>query len=164
MYASTVEMKGFNMFRLFSSFFAVVMASFLMAGCAQTQLTQERLAAMTLEERTAALLQQPQVDDIYAANLVKFSEYTFGSGGDAFGLLRVIHVTADSIVVVTEDAAWPSPQGAHDDLNGNFSDITWDFDEEITIRRADLSSFQQNGSILEARRLTSEQIRSYLVN
>lgn len=58
--------------------------------------------------------------------------------------------------------AWPEPQGAHDDLNGDFSDITWDPEEEITIQRTTLESLQNDQLILEARRLSSEQIQSYL--
>lgn len=150
------------MFRLWTVFFSMLVAAFFAVGCAQTQLTPEYLASLSSQARTAALLQQPAVDDIYAAKLSHFSQYSFGSGGDAYGLLRVIEVTSDTIVVITEDAAWPEPQGAHDDLNGDFSDISWDPEEEITIQRTTLESLQNGQLILEARRLSSEQIQSYL--
>lgn len=109
------------------------------------------------------LLASPKVDDIYAARLDHFSEYSFGAeGGAAYGLLRVIRVTDAEVVVVTEDAAWPEKKGALDDLKGDFSDITWDFDEEISIKRSELASLKRQGLILNARRLSPAQIKEYL--
>lgn len=150
------------MIRLFKIFLTTLVAVFFVAGCAQKQVTVESLAAMTPAERTATLLQQPQVDDIYSGNVGHFSEFNFGSGGDAFGLMRVISVTNDTVVVVTESAAWPAPEGSVEELQGDFSDITWDFDEEITIQRADLKTLHQESRILEARRLTASEIKKYL--
>lgn len=108
------------------------------------------------------ILANPKVDDILAARVDHFSEAQFGDGGAAYGLMRVIRVSSSEIVVVTEDAAWPQKRGSLDDLNGDYSDITWDFDEEITIRRSELASLKNQDMIYGARRLTDAQIREYL--
>ncbi|MGL4711929.1 MAG: hypothetical protein ACRCWP_05005, partial [Shewanella sp.] len=123
-------------------------------------LTVEELGQMTPEERAHIMLQQPQVDDIYSAQVSKFSEYF---DGDAFGLMRVIEVKADSIVVITEDAAWPDEaDGSVEELAGDFSTIGWDFEEKIVLQIADLEGYLKDGSIVATRRLTSQEIKDFL--
>ncbi|MDR1075123.1 MAG: hypothetical protein LBL59_02125 [Xanthomonadaceae bacterium] len=111
---------------------------------------------------TRALLANPRVGDLYAAELTAFSGVNFNAGDEgqeqmnaAYGLLKVIKVDHDTVTVITEMSAWPNPQGARNDLRGDLQDITWDQDEEIPLYRAELPSFHNDGKIVEARRLSS---------
>jgi len=149
------------MFRLFISIFTAGIASLLMAGCANKVYTVEELGQMTPQERAVIMLQQPQVDDIYSANVSKFSEF-FGDDA-AYGLMRVVEVNADSIVVITEDAAWPDEaDGSVEELAGDFSTIGWDDSEKIVIQIADLEGYLKDGTIVATRRLTAEEIKAFL--
>ena len=149
------------MFRLFISIFTAGVAALLMAGCANKVYSAAELGERTPQERAVMMMQQPMVDDIYSANVSKFSEF-FGDD-DAFGLMRVIDVQADHIVVVTEDAAWPdSADGSVEELAGDFSTIGWDDSEKIVLQIADLEGYLKDGSIVATRRLTAEEIKEFL--
>lgn len=149
------------MFRFLVSMFTASCAVFFMAGCAQKVYTAEQLGQMTPQERVVIMLQQPQIDDIYTANVSKFSEF-FGDE-DAFGLMRVVEVHTDYVVVVTEDAAWPDEaDGSIEELEGDFSTIDWDTEEKIVIQMADLEGYLKDGSILAGRRLTTQEVNDYL--
>ena len=104
-----------------------------------------------------SVLAEPKVGDLYAAKLSSFSDQGFGQDGKvqsvAYGLMKVVDVQADTITVITEDAAWPEADGARKDLNGDLSDITWDESERIEVKRADLPRMVADGRIVETRRL-----------
>lgn len=109
------------------------------------------------------ILAEPKVDDIFSARLDQFSEYDFGDeGGAAYGMLRVVAVDRSTITVITESSAWDSRSDALKDLRGNFSDVDWDHDEEISINRSELAGLKRDGMIFGARRLTASQIKEYL--
>lgn len=110
---------------------------------------------------TAALdpiLQNPQVGDLYAAELSEFSEASFGDRNDpmnhAYGLLRVVKVEPDKVYVITENAASPNARGARNDLNGELTNITWDESERIPVRRDRFGELVEQEKILEVRRPT----------
>jgi hypothetical protein len=109
-------------------------------------------------EETSSLepnLANPQVDDVWAAELSHFSRATFnGAGSEAYGLMRVIRVEPNNVILITETGAWPAARkdGSRQDLAGNYSDITWDREEEIRVRRSELASLLADGKILETRR------------
>lgn len=133
-------------------------AVFLAAGCAQMgqkDLTPEYLATLTAQQRTTALLQQPQAGDIYAAQLDHFSQFDWGDDDPDWGQLRVMSVTPTSIVVVTAQRAWYDKEQALEELQDSVDDIDWDTEEQITIARSDLSKLNSDGFILEARRPAS---------
>lgn len=138
--------------KIFSSLSAVIATVALSIG----------FMAVAQAQPVNQILANPKVDDIYAGRVDHFSEAAFGEGGKAYGLMRVVNVSSSAVIVVTEDAAWPEAKGALEDLKGDFSDITWDFDEEIEITRADLVAAYSSKMILSARRLTAEQIKEYL--
>lgn len=109
------------------------------------------------------ILAEPKVDDIFSARLDHFSEYDFGDGSEAaYGMLRVVAVDRSTITVITESSAWDSRSDALKDLRGNFSDVDWDHDEEISINRSELAGLKRDGMIFGARRLTASQIKEYL--
>ena len=100
-----------------------------------------------------SVLAEPKVGDLYAAKVSAFSKEGFEEHGVAYGLMKVVDVQADTITVITEDAAWPEADGARKDLNGDLSDITWDESERIEVKRADLPRMVADGRIVETRRL-----------
>ncbi|MGL4711927.1 MAG: hypothetical protein ACRCWP_04995 [Shewanella sp.] len=133
--------------KFYSFIIAALLATFGFVATAQAQSLDEILA-------------NPKVDDIYIARLDNFSK---GFDDKAYGMMRVVEVDSKKIVLVTEDAAWPdSPDGAYDELKGDFSDIGWDFEEKIEVERAELGGLKTSGMLLRGRRLTAEQIKDYL--
>jgi hypothetical protein len=107
------------------------------------------------------ILADPKVGDLYAAELTAFSGFNFnsnnGSGSaqdKAYGLLKVVEVTPERVVVITETGAYPRPQGARNDLRGNLASITWDESEKIPVNRADFARLVAEEKILETRRLS----------
>ena len=150
--------------RAFFTLFVCFCTTFLFAGAvAAKQLTAAEATAMSPKERTIALLQQPQVDDVYAARLDHFAQEDWGDPDPDWGQLRVIEVTPTTIVVVAEETAWYEAEEAVDALRGDLSDVeSWVYDEEITIKRSELESLRQQGLILEARRFTPAEVRRYL--
>ena len=72
---------------------------------------------------------------------------------DAFGLMKVVAVSDDSVTVITEMGAWPVAAETVNELNGDLSAITWDETEEIPISRTDLPNLVESGHIVETRRL-----------
>lgn len=121
--------------------------------------TQQPAAESSSAQATALdpILAEPKTGDLYAAKLSAFSAAEFGGKNaeeqTSYGLMMVVDVKPDRIMVITEDAAWPNPTGAKNDLNGDLADITWDESERIPIKRADLAQLVAAGSILEVRRL-----------
>lgn len=104
------------------------------------------------------LLDAPQVGDLYAAKLSAISAVSFSEDGekvrgDVFGLLKVVEVDGDNVVVITETSGWPNPRGARNDLRGDHSNIEWDEEERIVLKRSELPGMLANGDIIEARRL-----------
>ncbi len=107
-----------------------------------------------------ANLANPQVGDVWAAELSHFSRASFGvppvngQPGKAFGLMKVIRVTPSAVIAITEQGAWPEQRksGSLDDLHGDFHDIRWDNSEEITINRSEFAALVAANQILETRR------------
>jgi hypothetical protein len=106
------------------------------------------------------ILQNPQVGDLYAAELSEFSAYDFGGQGGkdamtkAFGLLRVVKVEDDKVIVITQNQASPNARGARNELNGELDSIGWDEAERIPIRRDRFAQLVEQEKILEVRRPT----------
>lgn len=110
------------------------------------------------------ILANPQVGDLYAAELTAFSAQNFGSAtpadangnggnGRAYGLLRVVDVSPERVTVITETSAWENSRGAVNDLRGDLANINWDEDERIPINRAELARLVADGKIIETRRM-----------
>jgi len=103
------------------------------------------------------VLAEPAVGDLWSAELSEFSDQTFGDGSeeytDAYGLMKVIEVSDDAVVVITEMGAWPNGPSSVLELNGDLAAITWDESEEITVNRADIPGLIEKGHILASRRL-----------
>ncbi|MDR2873115.1 MAG: hypothetical protein LBV45_11510 [Xanthomonadaceae bacterium] len=154
------------------TFLAVLLACFGLTACKQIQEAAQQAsnsggnqgnntAAATdiRSNRTPdALLADPKVGDLYAAEVSHFSGVGFDQAGGgkrdtAYGLMKVVEVTPDKIIVITEDAAWPNPQGARNDLRGDLSDITWDEEEKIPLYRSELEKLFADGKIIETRRM-----------
>ncbi|MDR2873116.1 MAG: hypothetical protein LBV45_11515 [Xanthomonadaceae bacterium] len=140
-----------------ASFLAAVLAFSSFGVYAQEQTGEQ---SETPSAVTSALLADPKVGDLYAAEVSHFSGVGFNSNSDdgsnvAYGLMKVVNVTRDKVVVITENAAWPRPQGARNDLRGDLSDITWDEEEKITLYRSELPSLYSSGKIIEARRISA---------
>jgi hypothetical protein len=99
------------------------------------------------------VLASPQVGDLYSGELTHFSEQEFGSGGTAYGMMRVVAVTDTAVTVITETGAYDNQAAATAELNsGSLSNVTWDESEPINITRADLASLQSSGKIAAFRR------------
>ena len=104
-----------------------------------------------------ALLADPRVGDLWAAELSHFSGGEFGDGAETtetvYGLMKVVEVTPEQVVLVTEDGAWPKKQGAINDLRGDLASISWDEGEKIPLKREEVAVLAGQGRILETRRL-----------
>ncbi|MBD9370029.1 hypothetical protein [Xanthomonas sp. XNM01] len=132
-----------------------------LAGCKPA--TTETAATGTAPAAAAAAtsldpqLANPQVGDLWAAELTHFSGGEFGEGRqtreDAFGLMKVVEVQPDQIVLITEEGAWPKKQGAINDLRGDLAEVSWDEEEKITLKNTELAGLVADGRILETRRL-----------
>ncbi|MDQ8754901.1 hypothetical protein RCO27_01550 [Sphingosinicella sp. LHD-64] len=122
-------------------------------------------AAQTAASDLDPVLANPQVGDLYAAELTAFSGANFGSarpadatgnggnGEKAYGLLRVVDVAADRVTVITETSAYENSRGAVNDLRGDLANITWDEQERIPINRADFARLVAEDKIIETRRM-----------
>ncbi|MCD9032708.1 hypothetical protein LDO32_13330 [Luteimonas sp. Y-2-2-4F] len=102
------------------------------------------------------VLADPQIGDLYAAELTHFSGVDFGGTDDgepAYGLMKVIAVADDRVTLNTEMGAWPKPRGAVNELRGDLSGIQWDEQEKIEIYRNELPKLVADEKILEARRM-----------
>ena len=113
---------------------------------------------------TAAMdpvLANPQVGDLWAAELSAFSAVQFNEGNSgqaqakSYGLMKVVDVADDRVTVITETAAWPNSRGAVNDLEGTQADITWDEEERIPVIRANFAQLLADEKILQVRRLTA---------
>lgn len=102
------------------------------------------------------LLAEPQVGDVWAADLNHFSAVEFNNDGGtqeaAFGQVKVVEVSPDRVTVITEDAAWPEADGARRELRDRSATIRWDENERIPVNRADFAQLVADGKILETRR------------
>lgn len=123
----------------------------LNTGCAQNT-SPEYLAKASPEDRTLALLKSPKIDDLYAARVDYFSDYEYGTGGAAFGVLKIIQVTPEQLMFYSSLAANVDRSMALLLLQKNISEIDWDTDELITILRSDLLPLFDKGMIIEAMR------------
>jgi len=133
--------------KFYSFMIAVLVTTFGFMATAQAQSLDQMLAS-------------PKVDDIYIARMDHFSD---GFDSKTFGMMRVIDVGAKNLILITEDAGWPdSPNGAYDELKGDFSTIGWDFSEKITVERSELSALKAANIILRGRRLSAQEIKDYL--
>lgn len=105
---------------------------------------------------TDPVLLDPKAGDLYAAELSHFSgaEFSDQEGPDeqTYGLMKVIDVSPEQITAITEDAGWPKPRGAINDLRGDLSDITWDDEEKIRILRSELPQLVADERIIETKR------------
>ena len=103
------------------------------------------------------ILANPEVGDLWSAKLDEFSSSEFetenGGDGDAYGLMKVINVTDQRVIVITENAALPVPFESVAELQGDLAAIVWDETEEIPINRRDLQSLLDQEYILATRRL-----------
>lgn len=102
------------------------------------------------------LLADPQVGDIWAADLNHFSSVDFsddnGTQSESFGQVKVVEVSPDRVTIITEDAAWPNAEGARRELRDRSAIIRWDESERIPVNRADFAALVADGKILETRR------------
>ncbi len=106
------------------------------------------------------ILANPQVGDLYAAELSAFSAASFSDGdtegaelSKAYGMLKVVAVSDTTVTVITENGAWAESAGAVEELGGDLSTISWDESEQIPIQRAQLAQMVTDGKILRTRRL-----------
>ena len=103
------------------------------------------------------VLAEPEVGDLWSAELSEFSDQTFGDGSeeyaDAYGLMKVTAVSDDQVVVITEMGAWPNGPSSVAELNGDLAEITWDESEQITVNRSDIPDLVEKGHILASRRM-----------
>lgn len=137
---------------LSSSLFVLAACSPGGAGAGSTE-----AKSVATPAKADALLAEPMVGDLWAAELSHFSGNSFGDGHDTdetvYGLMKVIEVAPDKLVLVTEDGAWPKKQGAINDLRGDLAQISWDESEKITLKRGEIAGLAGDGKILETRRL-----------
>lgn len=137
------DKKDFTVKRLLFIVFSVCMLSFFSTGCALHP---------TPEEKTTALLKSPEVNDLYAARVDYFSNYEYGDGGAAFGVLKIIEVTPEQLMLQSSLAANIDKDMALQLLQKKPSEIDWDKDELIKVLRSDLLRLFDDGMIVEARR------------
>lgn len=95
---------------------------------------------------------EPRVGDLYSAEVSHFSAYDFGTGGTAYGMMRVIEVNDDKIVLHTETGAWPDSRSAIQELRGDLAGIEWHDGEKIQISRSELAQLVADKKILDVRR------------
>lgn len=106
------------------------------------------------------ILQNPQVGDLYAAELSEFSQFDFGAQSGrpamdkAYGLLRVVKVEPDKVIVITQNQASANERGARNALNGELENVGWDENERIPVRRDRFAQLVEQEKILEVRRPT----------
>lgn len=102
------------------------------------------------------LLADPQVGDVWAADLKHFSAVEFGSESgpqaESYGQVKVVEVSPDRITIITEDGAWPDADSARRELRDRSAIIRWDESERIPVNRADFAALVADGKILETRR------------
>lgn len=138
--------------RAFACLAALLVAT---AGCSGTT-SGPSTGTAAPARLTDPVLLEPRPGDLYAAELSYFSgaEFSDRSGPDerTYGLMKVIDVGPEQVTAITEDAGWPKPRGAVNDLRGDQSDITWDDEEKIRILRSEYAKLLADGRIVETRR------------
>ncbi|KAF1687146.1 hypothetical protein B1992_03925 [Pseudoxanthomonas broegbernensis] len=151
--------------RLLLALLSLSVAVAMLAGCkpGATGDAGRNATASTAARSTGPLdplLAEPQVGDLWAAELSHFSGGEFSQNGKeretVYGLMKVIDASPDDLVLVTETGAWPKKQGAINDLRGDLADIEWDENEKITVRRSEIAGLVGEGRIVEARRLAGD--------
>lgn len=145
--------------RLFAPLF-LSFALLALAGCkpgADAGASAGGETAAAAPAQADALLADPRVGDLWAAELSHFSGGEFGDGAETtetvYGLMKVVEVTPEQVVLVTETGAWPKKQGAINDLRGDLASISWDESEKIPLKREEVAVLAGRGKILETRRL-----------
>lgn len=98
------------------------------------------------------LLANPEVGDVWAANLDFFSAAEFGEpgGADAFGLVQVVEVTPETATIITAQTAADDQASAVNQVGGYVTGTTWDPNERIPVRRAELETLVRDQRILRA--------------
>ena len=133
-----------------------------LTGCDALTSSAPTAADSTTADAPAApaldpILANPQVGDLYAAELSAFSQASFNEGSDsmakAYGMMKVVAVDDTNVTVITENAAWAESGGAIEELGGDLATITWDESERIDIPRATLAQLVTDGKILRTRRM-----------
>jgi hypothetical protein len=111
-------------------------------------------AAAPAFDGNVAQLADPQVGDVWVANLDHFSAAEFGEAGgpDAFGFLQVVDVTASQVTVITETSSAPDQAAAINRLSDYQGSVAWDQAERIPINRADFQRLVQEQRILRTTR------------
>lgn len=133
----------------------------LISACSPKIYSAEELAQFPPAVTAATMVKQPQVNDIYVADVSKFSNY-FGDT-PTYALMRVIEVNPEFILVITESQAYPGDfNGSVNDLGGEFNNITWDNTEKIKVQISNLENHFKNGDIIATRRLTTKEINNFL--
>lgn len=122
---------------------AIISMLFIAAGCTRHG---------NDDAKTRAVIADPQVGDIYAAELTYFSEADFENQPKIYGLLKVVESDAVYATVVTEDAGSDEAAVALQDIAGDLSGIGFDGDERIVISHADLMKAFESGKIMAAKR------------
>jgi hypothetical protein len=101
-------------------------------------------------------LANPQIGDVWAANLDHFSAAEFnlsgGGDGDAYGLVQVVEVTDSQVTIITETGALPDQAGAIARLGDYQGSIQWDPQERIPVNRADFANLVRDQRILRTAR------------
>ena len=131
--------------------------SLTLTACGGSASTMTEATGGTAAEALNPILANPQVGDVYAAELTAFSGASFNTSGEstakAYGLLRVVAVADDKVTVITETGAWPTPSpGPANDMNGDFHDISWDESERIPIMRGSFQQLLDDDKIIDVRR------------
>ncbi len=99
-------------------------------------------------------LADPQVDDVWVADLHQFSAFTFGDFNEdepAWGLLRVVDVNPKTVTVITTFDAWDGVEGANDMMR-SLDSTEFDQAERIPLERDQLQSYKDQRHIRRTRR------------
>jgi hypothetical protein len=104
-------------------------------------------------DSNVAQLGDPQVGDVWAANLDHFSAIEFGEpgGADVFGLVQVVDVNDTQVTIITATSSAPNQSGAISQLNDQ-SSVQWDPQERIPVNRTDFANLVRDQRILRTMR------------
>lgn len=120
------------------------------AGAAAGAAAAPAAPASTLDP----LLANPQVGDVWAANLDHFSAAEFGEPGDAevFGLVRVVDVNPTQVTIITEMSSSPDAASATARLSDYQGSVQWDEQERIPVNRSDFEALVRDQRIVRPTR------------
>ena len=141
---------------------ALMLAMVPLTGCDKIQEMTGSRPTVT-EADLDPVLRDPKVGDRYAGDLAHFSGYIFRDNDGnpmehSYGLLRVVEVSPQNVVVITENGGGPNPQAARNRLNWDDDQPRWDTNERIPIRRSTFPHLIQDEMILAVRRGTDGPI------